>query len=147
MIVNFCVFLSVPACRHRAPYSPDVSLNPNSDISISSTEDTADKSFSRWRLPHRKSNRLNGHSPSRFFSTAQARMDASGQSFLRTASLHLVCAGLQGVAGGDGGPTNQTPVLLDTSRQGNLLSNVSAGRGCQDQLRGILLDSSDLGTC
>lgn len=67
MIVNFYVFLSVPACRHRAPYSPYVSLNPNSDISISSMKDTADKSFQRWCLLHRKSNRLNGRSPSRFF--------------------------------------------------------------------------------
>lgn len=44
------------------------------------------------------------------------------------------------------GPTDQTPVLLNSPTDGNLLTNLSAsGRG-QNELGSIGLDTSDLGT-
>lgn len=46
----------------------------------------------------------------------------------------------------DGGPTNQTPMLLNTTGQGDLLANVCAGRGGEDELGGIVLDGGNLGT-
>src|SRR5690349_2158204 len=42
-------------------------------------------------------------------------------------------------------PSDETPVLLDTTTQGNLLADICACRAGEDQLRGILLDGRDLG--
>lgn len=44
------------------------------------------------------------------------------------------------------GPADKTPVLLDTSAEGNLLTNVRASRAGKLELSGILLDSDNLGT-
>lgn len=46
----------------------------------------------------------------------------------------------------NGGPTDKTPVLLDTSGKGNLLADARAGGGGEDKLSGILLDGGHLGT-
>lgn len=46
---------------------------------------------------------------------------------------------------GDSGPSNKTPMLLDTSAQSNLLANVGTGRAGKNQLGGIVPDSRNLG--
>lgn len=43
------------------------------------------------------------------------------------------------------GPTNETPVLLDTARQSDLLADACAGGAGEDQLGGIVLDGNNLG--
>lgn len=45
----------------------------------------------------------------------------------------------------NGSPADETPMLLDTSAQGDLLANVGAGRAGQDQLGGVVLDGGYLG--
>lgn len=43
-------------------------------------------------------------------------------------------------------PSDQTPMLLDSSTQGNLLTNLGTCRACELQLGDISLDTNDLGT-
>jgi hypothetical protein len=44
------------------------------------------------------------------------------------------------------GPTDQSPVLLDTSGQGDLLANLCAGGRCEGEAGSVGLDGDDLGT-
>lgn len=46
----------------------------------------------------------------------------------------------------DGGPTDQTPMLLDTTAQSNLFTQACAGRAGKGKLSSIVLDSNNLGT-
>ena len=46
----------------------------------------------------------------------------------------------------DGGPTDQTPMLLNTTAQSNLLAQACTGRAGQGKLSSIVLDGNDLGT-
>lgn len=46
----------------------------------------------------------------------------------------------------DGSPTNETPMLLDTSAKRNLLANLCASRRCKLELGSILLDGNNFGT-
>src|SRR3569833_1176257 len=46
---------------------------------------------------------------------------------------------------GNSGPSDEAPVLLDTSTQSNLLTDIGASRTRQNQFRGVFLDVSNLG--
>lgn len=63
MIVNFSVFLSMSASRHLGAIQPCRVTNPNSDISVSSVEGTADDPSQTQPLLHVKSNRFIGPPP------------------------------------------------------------------------------------
>lgn len=69
------------------------------------------------------------------------------RSILSLVYMNLLrSARLECDTGSNGGPTNKTPMLLDTSAESNLLADVGTGGAGQDKLGSIVLDSGNLGT-